>query len=481
MHISFLELLRCPFCAGILNPSRSESVSPELEYGVLSCYCSRFPVVAGIPIFKRGVIGSAGQTRENVIALIEKGRRHEALFSLLTPPSLPPSPSWISSLPSITGINRVKRFFRDRSRRAWQEEASILLRDAKTTACNLLELYFSRSKSKMVRDYFAFRFGHARHLVGLSFAASLARRPDKPVLDLACGCGHVTNVLVQQAEGTPVIGADPSFFGLYLAKRWTAPQATYICCAGDTALPFPSGAFSAVFCSDAFQFFISKVTSAAELKRLTRNHGTIVLFWVRNALVEHPYPGLALPPEGYQALVADMPHSLVADSEVLARYRQKQGPSLRHSAELERLADEPVLSIVASHRSDVFVDYGTFENWPHARGRLDLNPLYVKAGANGNGSISLRRSFPSPEYEDLNQECKSYLPESVNVNEGLWNDLANGRRTREIEKLVRQCVLLAIPERYGNPYWHEGNEGLPLRRLSAQNQEIVADTHQPVT
>ena len=368
MDISFLKLLRCPFCMGILSPSGSEPGSSELEYGVLSCYCSRFPVVAGIPILKRGNIGTAGQSSEKVIDLIEKGQRDAALFSLLTPPSLPPSPSWIRSLPSITGVNRVKSILWKRSTRAWQEQASTLLANDKATACDLLDHYFSRNRSKLVRDYFAFRFSNGRYLVGLSFAASLANQPDKAVLDFACGCGHQTAGLVQQAGGRPVVGVDQSFFGLYVAKRWIAPQAEYVCCAGHTCLPFPDGAFSAVFCSDAFQYFLSKATSIRELKRLTQDEGIIVLFWVRNGLLEHPYVGLALPPAGYQALVADMPHRLVADSEVLARYLKKQGPPLARSADMESLAREPVLSIVASHRPEALVDYGRFRSGPMLTG-----------------------------------------------------------------------------------------------------------------
>jgi hypothetical protein len=248
-----------------------------------------------------------------------------------------------------------------------------------------------------------------------------------------------------------VVGADQSFFGLYVAKRWIAPAAEFVCCAGHTALPFPDGSFSAAFCSDAFQYFLSKATSTRELKRVTQDQGVIVLFCVRNALVEHPYTGLALSPAGYQALIADMPNRLLADSAVLARYLQKQGPALAQSADIESLASEPVLSIVMSHRPEVLVDYDTFNDWPHAQGPLGLNLLYVKQPGNGNGGISLRRSFPSPQYEDLNQECKSYLPPSVDVSDSVWTDFSKGKQTREIEALVDQCVLLGIPERYGNP------------------------------
>jgi SAM-dependent methyltransferase/uncharacterized protein YbaR (Trm112 family) len=451
MPISFLKLLRCPFCAGTLSVSGPEPVSTKPEYGVLSCYCARYPIVAGIPVLKKGNIGSAGQSSEEVISLIESGRRTEALFSLLTPRGLPPSPSWIRSLPSISGIHRLKSHASERSARKWQEQASSLLADEKATACNLLDLYFSGNKNKIVHDYFAFRFGAGRYLVGLSFAASMARRPDRALLDLGCGCGHLTSGLVQHAEGRPVVGLDDSFFGLYVAKRWTAPQAEYVCCAADKSLPFPDGTFSAAFCSDAFHYFFDKATSARELKRLTRDDGIIILFCVRNGLLEHPYGGLPLPPAGYQALVADMPHRLLADADVLERYLRKQGPSLARSAEIESLAHEPVLSIVASHCQERFVDYGSFDDWPHAQGPLGLNPLYVKATRNAEGKVSLRRSFPSPLYEQLNEDCKSYLPISVDVNESMWADLANGKQTHEIEALIDQCVLLAIPERYGNP------------------------------
>jgi SAM-dependent methyltransferase/uncharacterized protein YbaR (Trm112 family) len=451
MDNSFLNLLRCPSCGGTLSLSKSERISPEPEYGVLTCYCGRYPIVAGIPVLRKGTIGSAGQTSEEVITLIERGRQREALFSLLTPPGLPPSQSWIRSLPSTTGINRVKSFAAERSVRGWQEEATALLADEKTTACNFLDLYFSRNENKIVRDYFAFRFGNGRYLVGLSFAASLARQPDRALLDLGCGCGHLTRGLVQQAGDRPVVGVDQSFYGLYIAKRWTAPQAEYVCCPADVSLPFPDGAFSAAFCSDAFHYFSAKTTSSRELKRLTRDNGIIVLIWVRNALLKHPYAGSPLPPAGYEALFDDMPHCLVADSEVLARYLRKQGPPLAQSAEIENLAREPVLSIIASHRQDVFVEHGTFEDWPHARGRLGLNPLYVEENRDRRGSVSLRRSFPSPLYEQLNEECKSYLPVSVDVNERIWTELLNGNHTQEIEALIKQCVLLAIPERYGNP------------------------------
>jgi SAM-dependent methyltransferase len=216
----------------------------------------------------------------------------------------------------------------------------------------------------------------------------------------------------------------------------------------DVSLPFPNSAFSVVFCADAFHYFVNKATSVRELERLTQDDGLIMLVWVHNALVRRPHDGLPLPPEGYQALVADMPHCLVADRDVLARYLQKQGPPLAHSADLKHLAHEPLLSIVASRRQEVFQDYDPFEDWPHAEGRLRLNPLYVEEGRNGLRNTRLRRTFPSAFYEEDHTESKKYLPEAVEVPAEVVAGLAHGERMPEVERLIEQCVVLGMPERY---------------------------------
>lgn len=60
------------------------------------------------------------------------------------------------------------------------------------------------------------------------------------------------------------------------------------------------------------------------------------------SLLPHLFPGLPLPPDEYEAIVGDMLHRLVADSDVLDRYLKKQGPPLAHSASLGQLRGEPL-------------------------------------------------------------------------------------------------------------------------------------------
>lgn len=448
---SLVGWLRCLFCGGNLS---SDRVAPEVGYDVLSCYCGHYPVVAGVPILKKGVVSTTGRTAEEVIVLIKAGRHREALLSMIMP--LPPAseelaPAWMQALPSLRGVGRLKGLIGKLVLNRWHEQAEAFLTEpgGEATASDLFDLYFRRSgMRKELYNYFFFRLGQPRQLVALSFT-SLIHQPEKPILDLACGFGHITRHLLVRAKDQPVIGVDQDFFSLYVAKNWIAPAADYLCSDADTSLPFPDGAFSAAFCSDAFQLFVNKLACIRELKRLTQDDKFIILVSVVGPLRKHFYPlHWFLPPEGYQGLLADIPHRVVASSDVLARYRQKQGPPLARSAEMALLAKEAWFSVVASHRQEVFEDYGPFEDWPHAEGRLDLNPLYREDGRNGLGSVHFRHTFPSVWYEEENGECRQYEPETVSIDSKVLADLAQGKRTPEVERLIDQCVVLGMPERY---------------------------------
>jgi ubiquinone/menaquinone biosynthesis C-methylase UbiE len=451
MPFSLLRSLHCPFCGGDFDGGELD----QAGFGILACYCGQYPVLAGIPIIKKGNIGIAGESVEAVSSLIKAGRCREALLAMVMPPA-PESPTlappWIQSLPSLRGLRRLKSFAHQRGAHRWRNQAAALLTEPndQVTACDFLDLYYHRSgfKSNDAYDYFALRFGQPRHLVALSFA-TLIEKSTKPVLDIACGYGHITRSLAARLDRQPVVGVDQTFTGLYFAKTFVAPEAEYVCCAADGPLPFADGFFSAAFCSDAFHYFIHKLSSLKELRRLISDDGMIILVWVHNLHVRRPHDGAPLPPEGYEALVADMPHRLIADSAVLARYLQRQGPPLASSKEPGQLSREPLLSIVASHRQDVFKDHGEFQDWPHGHGRLDLNPLYrIDKTSDSSGDVQLRRKYPSDFYLNDHAQSSEYLPETVKVHSRVLTDLAEGHRTPDVERLVDQFVAMGMPERY---------------------------------
>jgi hypothetical protein len=197
-------------------------------------------------------------------------------------------------------------------------------------------------------------------------------------------------------------------------------------------LPFADGSFEAVFCSDAFHYFISKKPVVQELKRLTRQSGLIILSWVHNAQFRMPHDGLPLPPQGYQELFADMPSRMVPDDHVLGRYLKKHGPALSQPTDFTLLAKAPLLSIVASPRQNLFQDYGPFTDWPHAEGRLRVNPLFREQQGDRNGGVILRRTYPSAFYEADHAESNNYLPERVELERQIMDDSSH----RSIDRAV---------------------------------------------
>jgi SAM-dependent methyltransferase len=424
--------LRCPFCGASFDRTEGNDTLAD-AYGVLVCHCGRYPIVGGIPVLKKGVIGASGQQSDDIVTLIQRGRHHDALMALL----LPPPPVCVANAPaSVQAVD------------SWRARAIELLTasDDQKTVWDLFDFYYRQSANANRRsiNYFLFRFSQPRYPIELSLC-SIVDEPAKPVLDLACGAGHLTRNLTRRAKA--VVGLDRDFFLLYVAKNWLAPKAQYICAEADTGLPFEDDAFSAVFASGAFDQFSNKVTCARELKRLTRTDGVIILATLPTVIGTHRS---SLPPADYEALFADVPHRLVPGRDILYRYLQKRGPVLTDQTDKKRLADDPWLSIVASHRRDVFTDYGTFADWPHADGRLRVDPLYVEDGRDASGDVRFRRLFPSQwfEYEATEYGFQNYLPETVSLSDAVLESLSEGRRTGALEKFISQCVVLGFPDRY---------------------------------
>ena len=160
-----------------------------------------------------------------------------------------------------------------------------------------------------------------------------------------------------------------------------------------------------------------------------------------------------LPPAGYAALLADMPHRFVNNHEILERYLQKNGPALSLPEKRDHLDRSQWISVVASHRPEVFVDHAPFEDWPHVEAdRLGLNPLYKPGESDALGNVYLKREFPSTWYaQEDNSEDGQYVPEKALLSPSVMTDLLQGNRSSDIERLIEQGVVIGIPDRYFTP------------------------------
>jgi hypothetical protein len=272
----FLSRLRCPSCGSSFDTGKGWE---GLQYAVLSCRCSRYPVVAGIPILQR---------LPEVVSLVAEGHHRTALLDvLLARPPAPAllAPAWAKALPTFKGMGNLRSFLGRAGVLRWRDKGKRLFNRSadEVTVEDLVSFHFRHARNDQ-RNYFLFRLGQPRHLVACSMATVAST--NGVVLDLACGMGHVTRQLLKRCRGETVVGLDQSFFNLYVAKNWLAEKAHYVCAAADISLPFPDKSLSMVFCSDAFQIFYEQLNCIRELKRVTWEDGVFVLGSVRNTLVK---------------------------------------------------------------------------------------------------------------------------------------------------------------------------------------------------
>jgi SAM-dependent methyltransferase/uncharacterized protein YbaR (Trm112 family) len=483
------QFLRCPFCASGIRIKRTLRPAPDggIEHGLLECPECRFdyPVVDGIAILMAphesvdakyettALTLLEGPKVWDVTAALQAGEPIRALSLLFNPSAL--DGNWFPPLdlksergerspaappagakPERARLARAVRKVRIRGKRAMAKHtlphARLRLADFlkvnedSLSALDVIDLYYRQFSGAENFNYFAYRFGQPRHLAALSLA-SLLDATTGPVLDLACGVGHLTHYLTHAHPQRTVIGADRDFVRLWIANRFVAPGASYVCASADQALPFADKAFHGVFCSDAFHLFLQRAASVREMFRSMVDDGILVLARFSNAAVA-PREGYDLTLDGYSRLLGGVDHVFVGEDALVKAYSERRRADLDRGEPGDRLRGEKWVSVVATRRKEVFRRGEAFSDWPHAVGRLQLNPIYAADPQGSNGEVSLRFQFPSEWYRLENEGYLAYAPQEVRVPRHLVDALERGERSAELERYVKEFVVIGMPERY---------------------------------
>ena len=252
---------------------------------------------------------------------------------------------------------------------------------------------------------------------------------------------------IKSHPGQRVIGIDRNFFQLYVARHWVAPGGDFICSEADLKLPFSSQSLCGVFCADAFHCFLRRWQCAEEMKRVIEPEGLIILARFGNSQAE-PREGYELSVAGYLKLFDGFSWRIFSEDDLLQGYLKRLGPQLEEPSTLSALTSHKWLYLVASRRPERFRNYPKFETWPHSMGRLKLNPLYKEVNKDPAGNMTVEFQFPSSWYEFENSASSQYMPKTAVISASAFNALSAGTWSDEIESLVRQCVIVGMPERY---------------------------------
>ncbi|MBA3643479.1 MAG: class I SAM-dependent methyltransferase, partial [Chloroflexia bacterium] len=120
--------------------------------------------------------------------------------------------------------------------------------------------------------------GRWSRVVAREFLAWLAVTPGGRWLDLGCGTGALSGVILEVASPTNVVGIDSSVeYVAYARTHVRDPRARFA--VGDArALPFPSATFDVVVAGLVLNFVPDPVAAMAEMVRAARAGGVVGAF-----------------------------------------------------------------------------------------------------------------------------------------------------------------------------------------------------------
>lgn len=415
MRAALLETLRCPFCGSRLSLVENQGLvrtSTEIDAGVLGCECCAFPIVAGIPVM------IADEATRSAMHRLEAGEPDAALLALL-------------------GLGK------DAARAA--AFTALLDRGENATYREAIEILSPDAEGQ----YFVYRFSDPTFLLASAVLEAVSRHPALRAgrsLDLCGGSGHLTRVLAKLTSRDDNVLADVYFWKLWLARHFTAPACTAVCCDANHPLPFVRDAFSLVVCSDAFPFIWHKRLLADEMMRLAGGLGTVVLPHLHSSLGENFSAGMTLTPESYRQLFAALGARLFRDSVLLDQILEGRPLDLAADARSDTLAGEPSLTLVATGHADIFGSFPAPEASTPVHGELIVNPLYRVERREGASLLTL--TFPTRDYEVEFDECKRYLPATVTVDADLTTGIEPATLGPQLLELRRRHVIIDAPRRY---------------------------------
>ncbi len=478
MRINALSHICCPHCTHPLDVRKVVREAPDrqIEFGLLQCTGCKvvFPIVASVlivgspsdrvAIYAETTEGTIrpGVTLAYLSQLLEEGRYIDALAHVVAPSSSFPDllfrterrrarPRPFRDKPLVSPKAQGKIDRRIGGRLAWLAQdrlARMLLTGLRTeVATDVIGLFYGSFSRTEVSNYFTFRFGQPRYLAALGVASVVKRRPG-PLLDLACGSGHLTHYL--REPDREVIGLDRDFFRLFVAANFIAESGTFVCAAADRPLPFRSGVFGGAFCSDAFHCFVDKAGCLRELSRVTDDQGVIGIARAGN-LLKTPNEGYELTPEGYSKLCSLFEHRMLGEDELIDAYLAKRFPPLDRRELAPSLREQKWVSILMAKQSSAFQDFGSYDSWPHAAGRLGVNPIYVVTDGHSPDALRLKFEFPSEHYAFEDADYVRYAPAEVSLKRQLLESLQAGsasERDADVHELLKSFVLVGMPERY---------------------------------
>ncbi len=322
--------------------------------------------------------------------------------------------------------------------------AALLRKRDLLTARDVLGFYYTgETLSADMGDYFILRFGQPRHLAALALLSNLDEA-DRPILDVACGCGHLDHYLTCRPHPFRVIGVDLNYYHVWLARHWVAPRGHYICCNVADGLPFRPNSMSATIVSDAYHYFPKRAHFNREVERIAP--GCIkILTRVGNRAVR-PNEGAELSFREYLAELGGANIRTFSECRLVRDYLARRDPFGSEPESESALEGSKWLAFVINPPAKPIAVPARGALWPHAVGHVGLNPIYAKSVVAGETRLWFK--FPRPWYAYENHQMLEYHARLATISATDIQMLQSGSWNSTLGELLDQFVLIGLPDRF---------------------------------
>lgn len=299
--------LVCPGCASSFIVKKVvEQNGDDVEYGIVTCKCGEYPVIAGILVFKKS------KYVKHALDYIHANKSHEALLGIIEFGSSFWKRCLVRLFRTEMPLNKVKNV--------------ILMKILKFVQPDYVKRKVSLRQATGVwglwGSYVRKRFDSRSFIAGslmINNTSDVGRAGNK-ILDLCSGVGHFVYKFEHTFPDTEVFCCDKNFVNLYFSRLFFSKKAAVICCDANKPLPFGNNFFSMVFNSDSFHYLDNPVGCCSEIFRVLKNGGQILFAHLHNKLAKNVGQGYAKTCDKYKELFEQFNPVLYSEQLILNKF-----------------------------------------------------------------------------------------------------------------------------------------------------------------
>jgi SAM-dependent methyltransferase len=277
------------------------------------------------------------------------------------------------------------------------------------------------------------------------------------VLDLLCGAGHGSFVISHYAHPESHVCVDLDYTLLFIAKKYFAPDAQFICLDANDPLPLKDRIFSSVIMMDSTHYVSNRNYLGKECQRVKENKGVLLWLHLHNALSKNPSEGYPLSPSRWADLMGDLSTIILPEEGIINQYMKERRLDLLADYPKTEIDSSSALCIMGAEDRHMMRTYENID-CPSLKtsNNMVINPMYDMRVQ--NGEIKLKRADLNEVYKSEYPLTFKYLPASYSLSRNFSHYL-DGRRLRIpveinrndekiLEDLLKRFIILQVPEKY---------------------------------